>query len=457
MIETIHERSLPQGLLAAMRTVCPEVARDIQAHWSRPLTDYARHLFRPIMQPRSAIGQRARSILRQTLAARLSDLQADGQQDGVLDAFDRHSIVQAGVHSQLLFDRISFNAFLLSWLGAAEQRLPGFFVFTGTTVTMETIGKEGPGWLDLGDRQVNLFGMGRHKLCRQSVAGAGPVSLNLEALAGRSTPGVDVLETQAGRTWGGAADAMADINGRLVSSWDKEGSARPVFFDDRHAALAVAAHLDDEKGLVTRLLTDPDSRRALEDGLNAASAGPLGRFLPIATAHFWGVRDKRVRKLVVKNDALAEVDRPHGVSVPLERRALRDALSNGVLLPNLFTLFLVMALLPRVRVLGGFRQIGYVPVFQSVLRAVLQPEDADERILLEDLSVHENAWGMRVIEEPQSVFELIGAHPPGALLAELRRTYAGRSLADVTDGLRLLVESSRWRKLARAQAGQPIA
>ncbi|MGE0280403.1 MAG: hypothetical protein AB7P20_07300 [Rhizobiaceae bacterium] len=421
------------------------------------MTDYARHLFRPVTQPRSAIGKQARSILRQTLAARLDALPADVQADGVLDAFDRHPVIQAGVHSQLLFDRISFSAFLLSWLGAVEQRLSVFFVFTGATVTMETIGKEGPGWLDLGDRQINLFGMGRHKLCRQSVAGAGPVSLNHGALTDCAMPGVEVIAAQAGRRWGGAADAFADINGRLVSSWDRESSARPAFFDDRHASLAVAEHLENEASLVTGLLTDPARRYALEGRLNAASAGPLGRFLPLATAHFWGVRDKRVRKLIVTNDVLTEVDRPHGVRVPLERRALRDALLNGVLLPNLFVLFLVMSLLPRVRVLGGFRQIGYVPVFQSVLRDVLNPENADERLLLEDLSVHENAWGMRVIEEPQSVFEQIGAHTPGALLAELRRNYAGRSLADVTDGLRLLVESSRWRKLARAQTVQPTA
>jgi hypothetical protein len=288
----------------------------------------------------------------------------DADRSDIMAAFDTHPVIQAGVHSQLLFDRITFNAFLLGWLGAVEQRLPAFFVFTGTTVTMETIGKEGPGWLDLGDEQINLFGMGRHKLCRQSVAGAGPVALNAEALRSAATdlhyPGIELLTEEPSGHWGNAADAMADINGRLVAAWDSSATTRPIFFDDRHAALTLAGHLDDENGLITRLLTDPARRQALERALQAAVDGPFGRFLPIATTHFWGVREKRVRKMIVADGRLIEVDRPKGVSVPLERQALRDALLNGILLPNLFFLFLVMSLLPRVRVLGGFRQIGYV-------------------------------------------------------------------------------------------------
>jgi len=458
-LTTAADRTMPEQLLATLRTVCPEVALDIASHWDKPVTDYAGHLIRPVPAPRSEIAIRSRAILRQALGDRVKAILPVADHDNVLAAFDRHPVIQAGVHSQLLFDRITFNAFLLGWLGAVEQRLPAFFVFTGTTVTMETVGKEGPGWLDLGDQQINLFGMGRHKLCRQSVAGAGPVSLNIDALraVGSTHPGLEQLVIQAGRKWGNAADAMADVNSQLVASWDAAITTSPVFFDDRHAALALARHLDDENGLITRLLTDPTRRMALEQALEAAATGPFGRFLPIATTHFWGVREKRVRKMTVADGRLIEVDRPQGVSVPLERQALRDALQNGILLPNLFFLFLVMSLLPRVRVLGGFRQIGYVPVFQGVLRDLLNRDNPDEAALLEELTTLENAWGMRVIEESQSVFDQIGAHAPGKLLGELRQIYSKRRFADVTDGLRLLSESPRWRKLARTLGIAPAA
>jgi uncharacterized glyoxalase superfamily protein PhnB len=146
-------------------------------------------------------------------------------------------------------------------------------------------------WLDVGDHQINLFGMGRHKLCRQSVAGAGPVSLNTEALQEAAQPGLDLLVGESGRSWGNAADAIAELNGRLVSSWDSTDTTRPIFFDDRHAAQALADHLEDPNGLITRLLTDPKRRQALDQRLEAAAAAvPFGRFMPLATAHFWGVR-----------------------------------------------------------------------------------------------------------------------------------------------------------------------
>lgn len=445
---------LPHDLMVALEKVCPGVAADIRACWGAPVTDYARRLLRLVAPPRADIAVRARAILRRTLAQRLAASLPSSAIEGALTAFDDHAVVQAGVHSQLLLDPISFNAFLLGWLGAVGNQLPAFFVFAGSTVTMETVGKEGPGWLDLGDSQLNLFGMGRHKLCRQSVCGAGPVALNGKGLqqlgAGRGS--IDILRGAAEHHWGNAADAFADLNASLVAGWDDATRTRPVFFDDRHAALVMADHLADANGLVTRLLTETGRRGRLEETLLAATGGPLGRFLPTATDHFWGVRDKRVRKLVARDGRLSEVDRPQGVSVPLERAALHEALLNGVLIPNLFWLFVVMSILPCVRVLGGFRQIGYVPVFQQVLTDSLDPQDGAEGALRSTLGATENAWGMRVIEPSASVFEQERDFASGGLLQGLRRRYETIPLAAMTDGLKLLSESSRWRRLMRAYA-----
>ena len=130
--------------MAAMEQLCPEVAGDIKAQWQAPVTSYAGRLFRPVPPPVSRIGQNARTILRATLRQRLEASLPAGSVEPALDAFDRHAVVQAGMHSQLLLDSITFNAFLLGWLGAVEANLPAFFVFTGATVTMETMGKEGP-------------------------------------------------------------------------------------------------------------------------------------------------------------------------------------------------------------------------------------------------------------------------------------------------------------------------
>lgn len=441
----------PADVIAALRRLCPEVGRDIGDHWRAPLASYAAHLWRPTAAPTSRIGMAARAILRDTLYERLLAELSPTKAALALAEFDGRAVVQAGLHSQLLLDRITFDAFLLGWLGAVENDLSAFFAFTGATVTLETVGREGPGWLTVGSGHINIFGLGRHKLCRQSVCAAGPVSLNKRALdtlalsIGEAS-WLNVLLDCADESFATAADALATLNTDLASAWDGAAAARPVFFDDRHAALVLARHLEDEDGLLTQLLTDPDRRRRLEQALERAASGPFGRFLPAGTAHFWGVRDKRVRKLIVENGGVSEAERPNGVSVPLDREPLIDALRRGVLLPNLFLLFVVMALLPRVRVLGGFRQIGYVPIFQSVLLEVLDRNAPEERQLAKELRDRENAWGMRVIDEPGPVHEQLAGMRAGSALPELRRRYQKMALREVTNDLRLMRESSRWRK-----------
>ena len=445
----------PAEVLAVLSLLCPEVVRDIEQNWNAPVSDYARHLWRPVARPASGPAIAARSILRDVLHQRLAAIMQPEEVGKALDEFEHIPVIQSGLHCLLLMDRITFDALLLAWLGGVETGLSAFVGFMGTTMTMETVGQEGPGWLDVGDDKVNLFGMGRHKLCRKSVCAAGPVSLNKRALeaVGDETDARSWLGTllaSQDKVFATAADALTELNGDLVADWDRSGMARPVFIDDRLAASAMARHLDDDGSLLSRLLFEPARRQRLDHALQKAALGPFGRFLPNATDYFWGIREERVRKLVLENGRLIEADRPHGVSIPFERLHLRQALLDGVLLPNLFLMFLVLAILPRVRVVGGLRQIGYVALFHSILLNALDESAPEERDLAAELAVRENAWGMRVIDEQISVREQLAGLPEGALFPDLLRQYRLRTFAETTDDLKLVRENARWRKIGRA-------
>lgn len=373
-----------------------------------------------------------------------------------LDEFEHRPVIQSGLHCLLLMDRITFDALMLAWLGAVESGLSAFFCFMGTTMTMETIGREGPGWLDVGDDKVNLFGMGRHKLCRKSACAAGPVFLNKRALeaVGDETDAsrwLGTLLASRDKMFATAADAVTALNEDLVANWDGSDMTWPVFIDDRLAAAAMARHLEYDGSLLSRLLFKPARRQRLERALQETAARPFGRFLPNATAYFWGIRDERVRKLVLENGHLIEPDRRHGLSIPFERTHLKQALLEGVLLPNLFLTFLVLAILPRVRVVGGLRQIGYVALFHSILLAALDENAPEERDLAQELQVRENAWGVRVIDEKISVREQLAGLPQGALFADLLRQYRLQTFAETTDDLKLVREDARWRKIGQAE------
>ena len=446
----------PAEILAVLSLLCPEVVRDIEQHWNAPVSDYARHLWRPVARPVSGPAIAARSILRDVLHHRLGVIMQPEEIGKTLEEFEHRPVIQSGLHCLLLMDRITFDAVLLAWLGAVENGLSAFVGFMGTTMTMETVGREGPGWLDVGDDKVNLFGMGRHKLCRKSTCVAGPVSLNKRALeaVGDETDASRWLRTVLGsqdKVFGTAADALTALNEDLVANWDRSGMALPVFIDDRLAAAAMAQHLDSDDSLLAKLLIEPARRRRLDHALQEAASSPFGRFLPNATDYFWGIREERVRKLVLENGHLIEPDRPHGLSIPFGRTHLRQALLDGVLLPNLFLMFLVLAILPRVRVVGGLRQIGYIALFHSILLAVLDENAPEERDLAAELQVRENAWGMRVIDEKISVREQLAGLPEGAVFPELLRQYRSRTFAEATDDLKLVRENARWRKIGRAQ------
>ncbi|WP_246673731.1 hypothetical protein [Mesorhizobium sp. B2-3-13] len=394
-------------------------------------------------------------MLREVLHQRLGVTMQPEEIGKALDEFEYRPVIQSGLHCLLLMDRITFDALLFAWLGAVENELSAFVGFMGTTMTMETIGREGPGWLDVGDDKVNLFGMGRHKLCRKSACAAGPVTLNKRALEAvgderDASRWLGTLLARQDKVFGTAADAMTALNEDLVANWDRSGMALPVFIDDRLAAAAMARHLQYDGSLISRLLMEPARRRRLEHALQEAASGPFGRFLPNATDYFWGIREERVRKLVLENGNLIELDKPHGLSIPFERPHLKQALLDGVLLPNLFLTFLVLAILPRVRVVGGLRQIGYVALFHSILLAALDETTPEERDLVAELQVRENAWGTRVIDEKISVREQLARLPEGALFADLLRQYRSRTFAEATDNLKLIRENARWRKIGQA-------
>lgn len=453
MDRAIEAARPPRSLLAALAQLCPEVAQDIETHWDEPVTFYAGHLWRPTIAPASRIGNEARSILRETLCRHLSPTMAHQGLAAALRAFDQAGVIQTGLHCQLLLDRKTFDAFVLSWLGAVENRLPAFLVFSGTTMTMETIGREGPGWLDTGTDKVNLFGMGRHKLSRRSVCATGLVLLNKPALetVQEISPGAQwlgVLLSRADEMFASAADALTALNADLARAWDRLPMARPIFIDDRFAAMVLARHLEDEDSIPSKLLADPQRRLRLEHALQLASNGAFGGFVPGGTLHFWGVRDRRVRKLVVEAERLVEPERPHGLSIPLDRLHLHGALLDGILLPSLFLLFLVLAILPRVRAVGGLRQVGYVPIFQSVLLAALDASSPDEREFADELMRCENGWGMRVIDETLPVIDQLAGLPATDILPQLHRQYRQRKLGDITRNLMVIGENPRWRKLA---------
>ena len=71
--------------------------------------------------------------------------------------------------------------------------------------------------------------------------------------------------------------------------------------------------------------------------------------------------------------------------MPFDVESLAAALRARVLVPNLFLVFGLSSILPLIRAVGGAYQAVYHEVFTAAVRAVLDGDRDDERVLRQEL------------------------------------------------------------------------
>lgn len=89
---------------------------------------------------------------------------------------------------------------------------------------------------------------------------------------------------------------------------------------------------------------------------------------------------------------------PSRLKVSFRPDQIAGALRQRTIVPSLYTAFLVLSILPGVRVLGGCRQVIYYPLMRHLTALGLQ--HSDHRSLLETLMEDKQSgwWGHRVLK-----------------------------------------------------------
>ena len=431
-----------------MRLLCPEVISDLNEFWHRPLRDYARHLFRPVPRPVSTISKQASNDFLLIIGPALDDL-----------GFNRCPILQTGLHHQLFLDSYTFFALLFTHIGAQAAGLTQFAMFTSTTVTLETRSRHGPGWINIGGTPVNLFGLSRRVLARTSVLGAPPVAFDMDAIrleASRSDPSTQETIRRIERLgWAERQPApfaaqISAANADLYASWSQSTAAKPPFaINDRDVATLLNHHLMGD-GICGRLLFDERRREKLKKDIGFCRQKEMaGSFLPSGSDFFWRVRGGRIRQLKDVAGCLRDPVDPDWPGVRLRRPDLIEPLSSGEIVPDLFLIFLLLAILPRVRVLGGMRQIAYLPLYQKIFVNNLDLTDHDERELANELNVAcLQGWGMRVMDDSRPITQILGQALERQELARVAEEFGDVKVAISTDGLsRFASGRSKWRSI----------
>ncbi|MCW8469906.1 hypothetical protein OQJ19_04445 [Fluoribacter gormanii] len=441
----------------AMETICPSVIADLKANWNDTLSSYIKQLWQKPISCVSPIARQSRAKFYSTLKLFF------GSQpiyfEHAFSEFDRYPILQTGPHCQLYTNEIDFNAVLMSWIGSQLHQVKHMFILNSITRTLQWSKRQGPGWLNLKKEAINLFALTPKQMSKLSVCSSYPgLTYCIDNFAQYLTQsdscekkGIEkLLTTIDSKEYKGFIPAFTLSNQNLLTQCDSAQEIQPLIMNDHFTSLLVAKHLSEPEGIIYQLIFSPEKRNKLKHSIASLMHEKNHVFLKQGTEYFWGVRNNKIRALKIVDNVIKEetTNLSKQLEIPLAPQSICEALINGQLIPNIFLSFLVLCLMPQIRVLGGTRQIAYLPLIQKIFGQILNPDVLEEREFLQELLSNDlNAWGTNFIQDNSTPLEWIGRLPAGKEFSSLSTYYLDKSVAEITQELAIFKEHQLWKHM----------
>lgn len=446
-----------QAVLGSLTALYPWMSR----YHSRSIRDYAFRLFeapasRSVPEIRFRAFTKLLDIIRK--AATRNGLSTDTASEICRD-FERRRVLQTGPHLLLLMEPEAYYTHIFSLLGLSAHGCSTYVSYAVSTVNLIEKPRKGPGWLTVDGKPVNVFGLSRSRMVGYSLL-AGPGSYEFELVP--TEPNVD-------------GDALARLRSLLPKTqferpahaikaanlilWPKMFGARFAFvqIDDEDIADLVADHLSDAHSwLRAWLLEDSKLASNILAELDRLAAGPWSGWLSRGTDFFWFYENGK--RLPLRLAAGELVHPATGMKVArFSAPDIIERLANRSLIPNLLLVFLVLSILPGVRVLGGSHQPVYYPLMRYVVRRAIEVAGVDVD-LLQALATDDvpGAWGHRVIECDDDPFELFLNGRNGGM-SDLIDRLGDISFAEACGSMKGFVTDPSWHELHRRLRNGQIA
>lgn len=425
----------------------------IRPYYSRPLRDYALHLFKA---PASSAEP---EIRRHALAKLLDGITRAGIRVGlstdavtqVCKELERHRVLQTGPHLLLLLAPEAFYTHIFSLLGLLAHGCSTYLSYAVSTVSLVERSHKGPGWLTLDGTPINIFGLSRSRMIGYSLlAGPGPYRFELvpkgtEAESEALTLLRSLLPTALFER---PAHAIKAAN---LDLWPRLFGRDFVFLqiDDEDIADLVANHLADEQSwLRMRLLEDPRFASNILLELDRLAAGPWSGWLARGTDFFWYYENGKRLPLRLEEGHL--VHPLTGMKVARFTAAeIIARLTDRSLVPNLLLMFLVVSILPGIRALGGSHQPVYYPLMRHVVNQALGAAGTDAELrhafACDDTP---GAWGHRIIECHDDPFDLFRKESTNATGSFIDR-FGSIAFSEACGAMHSFATDPSWHELQR--------
>lgn len=422
----------------------------LSEYWQRPLHTYASSVYdiRPL-QSESVTRNRAANLLAGCIerAARRSGF-SDGEARCAGRELLAAPVLQTGPHCLLLVEPDAFYTHLFSLLGLKDRGREWHITYFVSTTTFKEKAKKGPGWLCLEGEPLNLFGLPRSKMDDCSVGCPnGPYRFALSNSKGHSAPNASAARLLANLPAGEFETAAEAIKAGNRALWQRHfcREVKLLQLDDFDVADLVAAHLDDPVSWMSR---DFVGNGAVADrilkAIDRLNAGPWGGWVRRTTDFFWRLERDRVTPLQLQ-DGLLRSRGASGFEVKFDRDGLTEALRTRAILPNLFTAFVVISILPGTRVLGGCRQSVYFPLMRYLMSVGVGRSGEPglpEALMADD---RPGVWGHRVLR-PTGGYPFQEVALAGGVAPLLSR-YAEMPLAQSSGDLASFTGDPIWAEL----------
>lgn len=445
--EDTNPQLTKHAVLDLIGTLLPWIADFRQ----RSLADYARAAFDAESHRSTCdVRQHAMSLFQRSIfrAGRKAGL-ADDRVRAIAAEIVHAPVMQAGPHLHLLIEPDAYYTHLFSLMGLRAHRRSAYLSYAVSTVKFVERGRKGPGWLKIGGDAINVFGLSRSQMIPYSIlAQNGPYRFALKN-ADRPEGDRDLVARLRSilpqGEYPSAASAIKHANLRL---WCRYFDPDVAFLqiDDEDVADLVVDHLQDKSSwLVRNLFGKGGFAQGLLSSIDDLANGPWEGWLKNSTDLFWGSDRGRLFPLRVEGRRL-EARGTEDCSIEFEPDTVIDALQARTIIPNLLLMFIVTAILPGIRVLGGSRHTVYYPLMRYAFCRALTIEGCCELAATIAADRRPGVWGHRVLLQNAEPFAELNMLGPGNIQSALDK-YCSLPLEEACGTLDGFVGDNLWAHL----------